>query len=139
MFLIKPIRKIDIQKVICSFVGCEFIPGTLAYYAAELKEDKSEIDHYIGICQFIPGETSRILTLFPAQGCEEDEAILILCRTVMSFLARAGSKHLIIPDNAGPESVLRLTGLKKTENGYTVDLQKFYEAPCKYNKDDDNG
>lgn len=134
MFYIKPIKDIEYQKEICSIIGCEYIPGTLAYFAAELADNET-IDHIIGICQFAPGENSKIVSLFPAVGCEEDEAMVILCRTVMSFLERSGSKYMTLPFSAGSENLLAKCGLPKKDDCYYVDLEKFYEAPCKYDKE----
>ena len=138
MFFVKPIKDIELQKDICKIVGDVYVPGTLAYCSAELSENET-IDHYIGICQFIPGEDAKIVSLSPAPGCEEDEAIIILLRTVMSFLERAGSKTMILPFSAGPAEILKKCGLVKSENGYTVDLVEFYKAPCRYNKENQNG
>lgn len=138
MFVIKPIKETEIQISVAYECGCEYIKGTLAYAAWELKDDGKTPDFPIGVCQFYPGENAEIFTLKPKDGCEEDEAMIILIRSVMSFLERAGSKSLFMPHSAGPDSLLKKCGLKKSEGGYTVDLTEFYKSPCKYNEANKN-
>ncbi len=138
MFVIKPIKETKKQIEICDSIGCEYIPGTISFAASELKSDGISIDYYIGICQFIPGEDCEISSLAVKPGAESDEAVIILLRTVMSFLERCGGKNLTVPKDAAPESVMALSGLTKTDAGYVIDLHEFYLSPCKYNKDHGN-
>lgn len=138
MFAVKPVYDAELHRELCEALGAEYTDGTLAYFAAELADDRSSVTELIGICCFSVGEEAKIYTLFPAEGKEEDEAMIIMCRAVMNFLWRTGTKILTIPLSAGPETLLKKCGLRECENGYTVDLDEFYLSPCHYNPNEDS-
>ena len=139
MFVIKPIKEIELHKAVCKEIGCEYVPGTISFAAAELMPDNETVDYYIGICQFIPGEDCRICSLFPGKGSEDDEAVMILLRTVMSFLERSGGKNLKVSKDAAPLPLLKASGLTETSECFEIDLTEFYKSPCRYKKEHDNG
>lgn len=135
MFSVKPIYDIELQKELCDFLNTPYIPESIAYFAAELERDLTTIQSIIGICQFIPGEIGEILSLIPAPGKEDDEAMIIMERAVMSFLHRSGSKTFKMHESAGPDAVLKRSGLPFKDGFYTADLEVFFTSPCSYNKD----
>jgi len=135
MFTVKPIYDIELQKELCDFLNTPYIPESIAYFAVELERDLTTVKSVIGICQFLPGETGEILSLIPAPGKEDDEAMIIMERAVMSFMHRSGSKYFKMLESAGPEAVLKRSGLPFSDGCYTADLDVFFQSPCSYNKD----
>jgi len=136
MFAVKPLIDKDVQKELCEILSTEFIPDALAYFAADLADDGSSIEGMIGILQFtMSEEIGEILTLIPFPGKEEDEAMIIMERACMSFMWRSGMKKMIMKESAGPDSVLCRSGLPKKDGEYSVDLDLFFDSPCKFNKE----
>ena len=136
MFAVKPLEDKSVQKQLCSLLNTLYIPDSLAYFAADLEDDGTAIKGIIGILQFTMGEeTGEILSLIPAPGKEEDEAMIIMERACMSFMWRSGMKKMIMKETAGPDIVLSRSGLPKNNGEYTVDLDAFFDAPCHYNKE----
>ncbi|MBQ4067041.1 MAG: hypothetical protein IJD22_05295 [Clostridia bacterium] len=116
-------------------LSTEYIPDSLAYFAADLADDGSSVTGIIGILQFRMGEEeAEILTLVPAAGKESDEAMIIMERAAMSFMWRSGMKRMTMKESAGPEAVLSRSGLPKKDFTYFVDLDRFFDSPCHYNK-----
>ncbi len=136
MFAVKPLQDKNVQKELCALLNTEYISDSLAYFAADLNDDGSAILGIIGILQFkMKEETGEILTLVPAAGKEDDEAMIIMERAAMSFMWRSGIKKLTIKETAGPTTVLSRSGLPKKDGEYFVDLDLFFESPCHFNKD----
>ena len=136
MFAVKPLQNKDVQKELCALIGTEYIPDSLAYFAADLNEDGSCVVAVIGILQFrMDGTEAEILTLAPAFGKEDDEAMIIMERAAMSFMWRSGIKRMIMKESAGPECVLSRSGLPRKDGSYYVDLDLFFCSPCHFNKD----
>lgn len=137
MFAVKPLENRSIQEELCKTLSTKYIENSLAYFAADLSEDGSSILGIIGILQFrINGNFGEILTLIPAPGKENDEAMIIMLRACMSFMWRSGIKRMTMNESAGPDSVLSRSGLPKKEDTYFVDLDKFFHSPCHFNKDE---
>ena len=135
MFAVKPLEDKSVQYQLCALLNTEYIADSLAYFAADLEDDGSAIKGIIGILQFkMTEETGEILTLIPAAGKEDDEAMIIMERACMSFMWRSGMKRMIMKDTAGPDNVLSRSGLPKVNGEYTVDLDVFFASPCHYNK-----
>ncbi|MBQ2729485.1 MAG: hypothetical protein IJF69_01780 [Clostridia bacterium] len=135
MFAVKPLQDKSVQKELCNMLNTEYIPDSLAYFAADLNEDGSAIIGIIGVLQFkMFDEAAEILTLVPAHGKEDDEAMIIMERAAMSFMWRSGMKKMIMKETAGPDSVLSRSGLPKKNGEYYVDLDVFFDSPCHFNK-----
>lgn len=136
MFAVKPLIDKAVQQELCALVGTKFIPDSLAYFAADLEDDGTAIKGMIGILQFkMTEETGEILTLVPFPKKEDDEAMIIMERACMSFMWRSGMKKMVMKETAGPDSVLSRSGLPKKDGVYFVDLDLFFDSPCKFNKD----
>lgn len=132
MFIVKPIADRALQKQICDSLSAAYRPDTLAYFAANLAEDKETVTDLIGVCQFTVGDVGKIVTLVSAPAAAEDEAMIVLCRAVMAFMHRAGIRTAQLLPDAGPEALLTKMGFPKKDGIYTIDLEAFYKAPCKY-------
>ena len=137
MFAVKPLQDRSVQMELCQALETEYIENSLAYFAADLNEDGSAITGIIGILQFkMNEENGEILTLVPATGKEDDEAMIIMLRACMSFMWRSGIKLMTMNSLAGPDAVLSRSGLPKKDGIYFVDLDKFFHSPCHFNKDE---
>lgn len=136
MFAVKPLQDKNLQKEICTLLGTDYIEDSLAYFAADIADDYSSVMGIIGILQFkMNEEDAEILTLFPAPGKEDDEAMIIMERASMSFMHRSGIKRMTMKETAGPDNVLSRSGLPKKDGIYFVDLDIFFDSPCHFNKD----
>lgn len=135
MFAVKPLEDKNVQKELCALLKTEYKSDSLAYFAADLNEDGTAILGIIGILQFkMSDDSAEILTLIPADGKENDEAMIIMERAAMSFMWRSGIKTMIMKETAGPETVLSRSGLPKKNGEYFVDLGVFFDSPCHFNK-----
>lgn len=134
MFAVKPIADKKLQKEICETLHVSYEPQALAYYAANLKEDRETVAEYIGICQFTAGKVGTIITLACPPSFITDEAMIVLCRAVMFFMHRIGIHRVEMSAAAGTDVLLSQMGFSLHGNIYEMDLDAFYTAPCKYEK-----
>lgn len=132
MFVVRPIEEREEQKKICSALSIPYIAGALSYYAANLAPDRETVTEIIGICQFTVGDVGEILTLSCSPAFIEDEAMIVLCRAVMYFMHRVGIKDAVMLPDAGPTEILSKTGFVLQDHIYHMDLEAFYQAPCRY-------
>ena len=136
MFAVKPLPDKEVQQQLCTMLNTTYINDSLAYFAADLEDDGSAIKELIGLLQFtMNDDRGEILTLVPFPGKESDEAMIIMERACMSFMWRSGIKHFTMKETAGPNEVLCRSGLPKKNGEYFVDLDRFFDSPCKFNKD----
>ncbi len=135
MFVVRAIQDKTFQKQICSIVKAEYKENALAYYAADLKEDGVEIDEFISICQFYLKGDGEIVDLTSAVGRDEDEAVIVMLRAVMSFMHRCGAKFASFSQDATSEWWLKKSGFLCQNGTYTMDLEKFYTSPCKFSEE----
>ena len=124
MFEVQPVRSKELQSQIAALLGCEFRSDTYAFFAGELDSDCTTVTSVIALCQFTY-----------APGCERDEAVVILVRTVMNFVYRAGIPVIGFDKNAAEDSFIRALGFREVDGKYEIDLKKFYISPCGYGKE----
>ncbi|MBE6715087.1 MAG: hypothetical protein E7575_07420 [Ruminococcaceae bacterium] len=134
MFAVKPLQDKELQSELCTLLNTPYLANCFAHFAVDLNEDGTKIEAIIGICQFSLGETAEIFTLVPFPGKENDEAMIIMERAVMNFMWRSGSKSFVMKESAGPEELLKRSGLPKKDGTYFVDLDLFFKSPCSFNK-----
>ena len=135
MFVVRAIQDKKLQEKICSILKTEYRPNALAYFAADLKDDGTEIDKFISICQFYLSRDGEIVDLTAADGRDNDEAVIVMLRAVMSFMYRCGIKRATFSSDATSEWWLNKSGFSNHNNSYEIDLEKFYTSPCKYSKE----
>ncbi len=134
MFGVQAVRSRELQEQIASALGCEFYKDTYAFFAGEMTDDGTTVTSLIGLCQFtFDPSMSVIKSLTPAPGCEEDEAMTILVRTVMYSVYRAEIPYISISEDIYPAEKIKRMGFRKTGDDWQIDLKKFYESPCHYN------
>ena len=134
MLVIKPIQEKTLQRDMVLRCGGAYDEAALAYIANECADDGETILHPIGICQFsLHGEAGVIDVLRCVPGVCDAEALMIMARAAMSFLVRcAFQTAVILPDAAPPELAGALGFRKNPEGQMAIDLQAFYESPCRF-------
>lgn len=135
MFVVKPLDSKETQENICKALSVPYEAEAMAYFAANLAPDRETITDIIGICQFTLGEPGKIITLACAPSFTDDEAMIVLCRAVMYFMHRIGIQRAEMLPDAGPAEILSQTGFLLRDGIYQMDLETFYQAPCKYEKE----
>lgn len=136
MYQVQPVRSRELQQKLAEQLECRFIPDTYAMYAGELGEDYSTVTELIGMCQFTfgPGE-SEIKSLAAAPGHEEDEAVTVLVRAVMSLVNNAEIPLVTVTGDVIPEDRIKKLGFRRstdTPGKWFIELEKFYMSPCSY-------
>ena len=132
MFVVRPIQIKEEHKYICNILGTEFFENSLAFYAADLAEDKSTVEAYIGICQFYFKGDAEIVDFFACDGREEDEAVIVMLRAAMSFMHRCGAGTAYFAENSASDFWLKKSGFICRDDKYSIDLNKFYSTKCNH-------
>lgn len=130
MFIVRAIQDKVLQKSLCESMGAEYCENALAYFAADLNEDCETIAEYIGICQFIMQGDAEILTYICYEDRYDDEAVLVMLRTVMSFLHRCGVKYCYFYEKAASDVLAKKSGFIYKDGRYEINLEKFYSSKC---------
>ena len=137
MFQVQPVRSRELQSQIAALLGCEYHENTYAFFAGELDEDAATITSLIGMCQFtFDPDRSVIKSIAYAPGCENDEAVIIMIRTVMNFVYRAEIPVISIDEGAADAEYIKSLGFREKDGEMQIDLKKFYRSPCHYNDDE---
>ena len=135
MFVVRAIQSKELQREICEAIGTEYKENALAYFAADLCDNGVDIDSYISICQFYFCGDAEIIDLKAAEGRDDDEAVIVMLRAVMSFMHRCGVKNVRFADGAANDWWLKKSGFICVDGVYSMDLVKFYTSPCKYSEE----
>ncbi|MBQ8370731.1 MAG: hypothetical protein IJ497_10305 [Clostridia bacterium] len=139
MFQVQPVRSRELQAQIADVLYCEYFSDTYAFFAGELAEDNTTITSLIGMCQFTyTPEKSVIQSIAYPAACEKDEAVIIMVRTVMNFIYRAGIPFIAVKDGAASEEFIHSLGFRKHDGEWLIDLKKFYRSPCHFKPDEEN-
>lgn len=134
MFVVRSIQDKLLQENICNKLNTVYKENSLAFFAADLKDNGTDIDEYISICQFYLNKNGEIIDLTAADGRENDEAVIVMLRTVMSFMYRCGVKSVFFSEGATNEWWLKKSGFTINNDVYMMDLERFYTSPCKYSE-----
>ena len=135
MFVVRAIQSKDLQMEICKNIGIEYKENALAYFAADLCDNGVDIDSYISICQFYFCGDAEIIDFKAADGRDEDEAVIVMLRAVMSFMHRCGVKTVHFAEGATNDLWLKKSGFICVNGVYSMDLEKFYTSPCRYSEE----
>lgn len=134
MLAVKPAVQIDIAREICAYCNVPFDSECFTYFAADVNEDASKLNHIIGVCTCrIKGDANRIEYMREAEGINDEEAMIIMARTVMNFMYRCEVKRLSVNPVGVSERFIKKLGFRKDETEYYIDLSDFYKSPCSYN------
>ena len=133
MLAVKPVTDIDIAREICDFCKIPFNADDFTYFAADVNEDATKLNYIIGVCTFkMKGNINRIEYLKEADGINDEEAMIIMARTVMNFMYRCQVIDVQINDNNVSSEFIKKLGFQKTDESYTINLPDFYKSPCSY-------
>ncbi|MBQ2545298.1 MAG: hypothetical protein II557_03320 [Clostridia bacterium] len=141
MFQIQPVRSRELQKQIADAVGAPYFADTFAFYAAELTDDAQSVTALLGLCQFTYAPDEAVIrSVAAAPGSEEDEAIPVMVRAVMSFLNHAEIPFVFIDEGAADADRIKKWGFRPLASDPAgrlgIDLAKFYRSPCRYDKEE---
>ena len=135
MFQVQPVRSPDLQAQLAGLLHCPCHEGCYAFFAGELSDDAREITALIALCQFsFAPEKAVIRSLAWTPGSDDDEALIILVRAVMSWLWRADIPAVEFADTTVPEEFVKKLGFRPTDGLPTIDLDRFFRSPCAYNQ-----
>ena len=137
MFKITPVENKALQEELCSVFGTQFFPADFCYLAANVNEDGSKLLGLLGLCQcYFAGEDGIIHTITPFPDTYDEEVLIIMVRTAMSFLYRCGVAKVILDKDATSPALAQTMGFATDENGNdAIDLKRCYISPCHYNKE----
>ncbi len=119
MFKVKAVESKTEQERLASACNTEYLPKAFAYAAYDVASADDEEGEIIGVCQFSFIGECAVHCLAPADGKEDDEAVLILGFAVLEFLRRSGFKS--VTADIPKKYALRL-GFKLTDGVYSLDL-----------------
>ena len=134
MLVIKPIQEKQLQRILVSACGGTYDPDSFAYAAYECDSNNETVLYIIGVCQFsISRESGVINCLHTIPGIEDDEALKIMARAAMNFLFRCAVPTVCMQEGAAQPALSASLGFRSgTDDSLRIDLEKFYEAPCRY-------
>ncbi len=134
MLAVRPVADRDTARELCKLVGAPYNEDSFTYFAADVNSDATKINFIIGLCTFrIKGGDCEIEYLGTAPNVEDDEALMIMARAVMSFMYRCEAKVATLSDEGVSEKLGRRLGFLRKDGKREIDLDKFYNAPCKHN------
>lgn len=134
MFEVQPVRSREFQSQIADALGCPFYDNTYAFFAGEITDDARTVTSLIGMCQFtLDPEKCVIRSIAAAPGCEDDEAMIVLVRAVMSWIDKAEIPFVAAEESAASRETIRSLGFREVDGEWIIDLKKFYRSPCHYN------
>ncbi|MBQ7600502.1 MAG: hypothetical protein IJU57_07530 [Clostridia bacterium] len=136
MYQIQPVRSRKLQKELAEKLGTEFVPHTYAMFAGELADDYATVTELIAMCQFTFGEKeAEIMSVGIAEGHEEDEAVTVLIRAMMSLVNNAEIPVVSITGAVLSPDRIKKLGFRQVPgqtDKWAIDLEEFYKAPCAY-------
>ena len=134
MLAVKPVPDMRLAEGLCELTGIPYDTSAFTYFAADVNEDDTAINHIIGVCTFtMRGGVNRIEYLKQAASIDDEEAMIIMARTVMNFMYRCEAEFVTVNESGVDADMIKKLGFKEKGGEYVIDLKKFYISPCKYN------
>ncbi len=129
MLKVLPIQSKLKQEEICLKCGITYNPDLLAYSA-------TVDDELAGVCQFrVTGEGGIIYDLAQVPGGNDFEAMFVLGRGTLNFIDLCGVHKAFFDGKTDDEGLIKAIGFSKNEEGrFEVDLEGFFDEPCKHRK-----
>lgn len=126
MLEIRPIEEKEKQMALCAACNVDYNKDALAYGA-------TVDDEFVGICQFgMDDKYGYIYDLKCVLGKDDFEALFIMGRATLNFIDLCGVHKALY---CGEESRLtKAIGFKKEDGKLIMDLEGFFENPCKHEK-----
>ena len=134
MLAVKPVPVATLAAELCEFCKVPYNSGAFTYFAADVNEDDTKINHIIGVCTFtMKGGVNRIDYLVSAEGIDDEEAMIIMARTVMNFMYRCEVEEVCASSDGVSDELRKKLGFLRNGESCPIDLKEFYKSPCKYN------
>ncbi len=135
MLVIKPVADVAIAEALCCEIGETYIKDSFTYFAADTDEIGEKINYIIGVCSFtMRSAHNEIVLLKSAPNVDDEEALIIMARAVMNFMYRCEVKTVTADENGVSERLLDKLGFTKENGKFTLNLEEYYKAPCKFHK-----
>lgn len=134
MLLVKPLHDGSAAKELCELCGAQYHDDTYTYFAADVNEDATKINHIIGVCACKIKGNDNILTLLRyAPNVEDEEALIIMARTVLNFMYRCKVDRVFADETDIVPSLAEKLGFTRSVDGrLSLNLVEFYNSPCKF-------
>ena len=123
----------SLQKCLCDKSGVVYNEDFMAYFAAESEDCGETIKQFLGILQFSIEKEPRIESISQMPGVDDEEAMIIMGRAVMSFLYRDCGFTILRCADRLDEALLKKIGFREVNGEKIIDLARFFESPCHYN------
>lgn len=135
MLIVRPVRDKNFQKQLCSLAEIEYNAEAFAFFAANSDDLGETFTSYIGIALFdIDKFGVKLLSVSMMPQVDDMEAMTILARSLMCYLYRNMSVKLLYASDDIDQKYFKAFCLARdNDNRLVVDLEDFYNAPCKYN------
>ncbi|MCI9450058.1 MAG: hypothetical protein HFE30_07395 [Clostridiales bacterium] len=134
MLAVKPVHDESLCAELCALCNVLHKDGSFMYFAADVDASSIHINHIIGICLFrMKDGKNEIEVLKAAPGISDDDALIIMARTVMNFMYRCEAERVVLLRGGVSENLIDKLGFSEDSDGVlSIDLKKFYISPCKY-------
>lgn len=134
MLAVKPVADSTAAEELCRLCSVPYDSKAFTYFAADVDDRAERINHIIGVCTFtMKHGVNRIEYLRYAPGIDDEEAMIIMARTVMNFLYRCEADSVCANVQGVSPTLARKLGFLKDGESLSISLADFYAAPCKYN------
>lgn len=133
MLLVRPIADPAAAKELCELCAVPYKADSYTYFAADVNKDATKLNHVIGVCTCrMKGNVNEIEAVTPAPGVDDEEALIIMARTVMNFMYRCEVKRVTLDKRYTEPDLARKLGFTPDGDELVLDLVEFYKAPCKF-------
>lgn len=134
MLAVKPVPVAQLAEELCELCKVPYNSEAFTYFAADVNEDDTKVNHIIGVCTFtMKGGVNRIDYLVSAEGIDDEEAMIIMARTVMNFMYRCEADYVTVSSDGVSDELKKKLGFLRNGEISPIDLKEFYKSPCKYN------
>ena len=125
MLSVLPIQSKDEQKELCELCGARYDVTLLAYKILDG-------GRFVGISQFkMSPEGGKIITLRGLKDEDKFEYLFMLGRGTLSFIEICGAKYAYLEDSEVDPIIAKAIGFSEFEGLMRVDLEGFFNEPCK--------
>ncbi len=134
MLIVKPLHDAAAAEQLCTLCGAKYRADAYTYFAADVNEDATKLNHIIGVCACtIHGDDNTLALLRSASTVDDEEALIIMARTVLNFMYRCEVGTVFADEENIENGLAEKLGFSRNAEGRLVlDLVEFYKSPCKF-------
>ena len=127
MLEVLPIQSKEEQEALCARCGMPYDPALLSYRATVDGELR-------GLCQFTMDRSGgRIVHFAHFPDAYDFEPMFVMGRAALNFIDLCGVHRAYFDADYDNETLILAIGFRKnTEGRYEVDLEGFFNEPCKH-------